>query len=123
MWPFSGGHILENGPSEIGQECVPNPLTWKNPASIYRIQPLRGRPGRSLCVAPLKEEPYLVAPSPCPRPFSGGHFLDVRPPPKAGVPRFCPGDSSTNPELVREEPPKARNLVTVSRVVPIQKDK
>ena len=50
-------------------------------------------------------------------------FLDFRPPPKAGVPRFCPGDSSTNPELVREEPPKARNLVTVSRVVPIQKDK
>ena len=39
-------------------------------------------------------------------------FLDFRPPPKAGVPRFCPGDSSTNPELVREEPPKARNLVT-----------
>ena len=41
------------------------------------------------------------------------YFLDFRPPPKAGVPRFCPGDSSTNPELVREEPPK----VTVSRVV------
>ena len=43
--------------------------------------------------------------------------------PKAGVPRFRPGHSSTNPELVREEPPKARNLATVSRIVPIQKDK
>ena len=37
--------------------------------------------------------------------------VDFRPPgpPKAGVPRFRPGDSSTNPELVW--------------IVPIQKDK
>ena len=81
------------------------------------------------------------------RSFSGSHFqgllvdfLDFWPP-KAGVPRFRPGEqheprirpggaprfrpgaSSRNPELVREEPPKARNLVTVSRIVPIQKDK
>ena len=59
------------------------------------------------------------------RSFSGSHskasvdFVDFRPPgpPKAGLPRFRPGHSSTNPELVREEPPKARNLVTVSRIV------
>ena len=60
------------------------------------------------------------------RSFSGNHFQGSCGFPaaaEAGVPRFCPGDSSTNPELVREEPPKVRNLVIVSRVVPIQKDK
>ena len=28
MWAFSGGHILEKGPPDIGQECAPNPLSY-----------------------------------------------------------------------------------------------
>ena len=56
------------------------------------------------------------------RSFSGSHFqgplVDFR---ISGRRRpVCPDfvrESSTNPELVREEPPKARNLVTVSRIV------
>ena len=75
---FSRGHILEKGPSEIGQECAPNPLTWQNPASIYRIQPLRGMPGRSLCVAPLQEELWESM-----WPFSEGHILEKGPPPRS----------------------------------------
>ena len=74
--------ILEKGPSEIGQECAPNPLTWQNPASISRIQPLRGKPSRSLCVAPLKEELWESM-----WPFSGGHILEKGPP--RDQPRMC----------------------------------
>ena len=55
---------------------------FQNPASISRIQPLRGRPGRSLCVAPLKEELWESM-----WPFSGGHILEKGPP--RDRPRMC----------------------------------
>ena len=51
---------------------------FQNPASISRIQPLRGRPGRSLCVAPLKEELWESM-----WPFSGGHILEKGPLPRS----------------------------------------
>ena len=77
MWAFSGGHILEKGPPPRSAKNVLQALylmtkfnVAKSGCGFPRIPPLRGRPGRSLCVAPLKEELWESM-----WPFSGGHIL------------------------------------------------
>ena len=66
LWLFSGGHILEKGPPRDRPRMCSKSfilwqnLSWQNPASIFRIQVLTGKP---LTGGPLREHPLRGRPS------------------------------------------------------------